>query len=166
MKWLTVVLLTLPSISAQTNACKSALVTLQRDETVAAFGYASGVGFFMDTVRGSSVGKTLADCPGLADTAWNTILKTGRDSSKALPSAFTADRTAVLLTIYGEQLSSTNFQKLKEFVRLKPWEHGFLFASDIAIDALLAYEKDPSRDTRYHSYTKDEMEAALQKYAR
>jgi hypothetical protein len=163
-KWFVTVLLTFLPASAQ--SCQSALATLQRGDTIAAFGYASGPGFFMDLVKNSSVGKALAGCPSLADTAWDTILKAGRDGLKTMPDAFDSDRIAVLLTVYGEQMNPAHFEKLKEFVRLKPWEHGFSFASDIAVDALLAYKKDPSRDIRYHSYTPAQMEAALQKYGR
>src|SRR3990167_1037478 len=161
MKWTIVALLiSLPAL-AQTNACQSALATLERDDTIAAFGYASGPGFFMDIVKNSPVGRALASCPNLADTAWDRILKAGREAVKTMPGAFDSERIAILLTIYGEQMNAAHFEKLREFVRLKPWEHGFYYAADIAVDALLAYKKDLSRDTNYHSYTRDEMEAAL-----
>ena len=145
-------------------ACQSAFRQVQ-ETGIPMTGIASGVDVYTEVVRESELGKTLERCPNLADLAWDTILKSGQDALKQKASYRMDEQVGILLTIYGDHLSERNLGRLKGFLRLKPWELGFgPFSPSIAVDALLAHEKDTSRHTQYHSYTPAEMEAVLAKY--
>lgn len=151
------------------QSCKDKLTTVQQLDVVATFGQLSGVADFIDAVKESTIGRDLAACPTLADDVWSIILAAVRQ--EVAPSVQVQLRTALLLVPYAESLNRSQLalqiDNLKEFVKHRPWRQGgFLFASSIAVDALLAYKDDPARDVQFHSYTNEEMEAAFRKYVK
>ena len=146
------------------KVCEHKWKEAQKLETVVKFARYSGVADFIDAVKASDLGKALAECPEDADLAWKSILKTVDKTSGDGPTFEVDLRTALLLVVFTEHMSPDQVHNLKEFVARRPWKLGFSFASSIAIDALLARKKDPAQDTLYHSYTPDQMEAAVRKY--
>jgi hypothetical protein len=132
-------------------------------------GLASGTETFMRIVRASEAGKTLADCPEISYAAWGEILLAMAQVTNEGASFRVNERTGVLLTVYAYmgKLNKDQLDILKSFIKSRPWQHGFNpFTSSIAVDALLAQMNDPNRNNTYHTYTQEEMESALQKYAK
>jgi len=155
--------------------CQHRLKEAQKLGTVAPFARYSGVADFIDAVKASDIGQTLARCRDqfdstadgawkAADAAWKSILEAVHKTGDEGPTFQVDMHTALLLVVFTEHMTTDQVHNLKAFIGQRPWKMGFSFASSIAVDALLARKNSRDQDTVYHSYTPAQMEAVVHKY--
>lgn len=159
------ILLFVSNSAAAQEKCQATYASLEEFKTLAQFGLVSGPGAFKRMVENSLIGQTLTKCPDLADKAWDDVVRIGQEAQKQPATDHKELRAALLIVVYGRDLKQGHLEKLKSFIRLRPWDSGLLFAAHLAVDVLLLYNNDSSRNGLYNTYTTGEMERALKKYA-
>jgi hypothetical protein len=154
--------LLLAATFAKAGDCDRSYAALSDSRTFQSVYLASGVATFAELARASRAGRELARCPSLSTRALDSIVQ-----AAAQKASFTDDaRAGVVLAVYANPGGPGELSRLKNFLRLRPWERGFWFSSQLATDALLSQLHAAERNAKYHAYAPDEMDAALKKYVR
>jgi hypothetical protein len=156
---ITALLLVVGFVNAQD--CAKSYASLSDPKAFGPIYLASGVANFANLARSTPVGKQLAACPQLSGQALDSIIQAARRKATFSDDA----RAGILLAVYANPGGPAELDKLRQFLRLRPWRQGFSFSSQLATDALLAQLGAPERNAKYHAYAPDEMEAAVKKYA-
>lgn len=175
-----------PNLFAQPN-CEEVYTALDNSSTLASFSAANGPSSFKEKVERSAISEELRGCENLQSRVWEDIKieidrhsdanQSNKDqtflqrifaifkSKRKSKVSYNSDmKYAFLIATYG-YTNQVDLQKIKDFVRSKPWEYGYKYAAHLAVDILLKEENDSQRDDVYHTYTLKEMKRARKLYA-